>query len=89
MAGRTERFEARVAPREAAKIRRAASLENVSTSTFVVSSAVARADEVIASHQVTALPPDYFDGLVRALEEPGRVLPRLARAARRSRLPRS
>jgi len=85
MAARTERFEARIAPPEAAKIRRAASLENVSASAFVVSSAVARADEVIASHQATAVPPDFFDRLVRALEKPGRVLPRLARAARRAR----
>lgn len=85
MPGRTERFEARVAPREAAKIRRAASLENMSTSAFVVSSAVARADEVIASHQVTTVPPDFFDRLVAALEEPGKALPRLARAARRAR----
>ena len=85
MRGRTERFEARVAPREAAKIRRAASLENMSTSAFVVSSAVARADEVIASHQVTAVPPDFFDRLIAALDGPGKVLPRLARAAGRSR----
>jgi uncharacterized protein (DUF1778 family) len=85
MAARTERFEARVAPREAARIRRAASLENMSTSAFVVSSAVSRADEVIASHQMTAVPPDFFDRLVRALEEPGKTLPRLARAARRAR----
>ena len=87
MAGRTERFEARVAPREATKIRRAASLENMSTSAFVVSSAVARADEVIASHQVTTVPPDFFDRLVRALEEPGKILPRLAQAGRRARQP--
>ena len=87
MTGRTERFEARVAPREAARIRRAASLENMSTSAFVVSSAMAHADEVIACHEVTAVPPDYFDRLVRALDQPGKVLPRLARAAKRARQP--
>jgi uncharacterized protein (DUF1778 family) len=87
MAARTERFEARVAPREAARIRRAASLENMSPSAFVASSAVARADEVIAGHQVTTVAPDFFDRLVRALEEPSGVRPRLARAARRARQP--
>jgi uncharacterized protein (DUF1778 family) len=85
MPARTERLEARVAPEEAATIRRAAALENVSTSAFVVSSAVARAEEIIASRQATAVPPDFFERLVRSLEEPGVVVPALARAAKRAR----
>jgi uncharacterized protein (DUF1778 family) len=85
MPARTERLEARLAPRQAATIRRAAALENISTSAFVVSSAVAHAEQVIASHEVTAAPPDFFDRLLRGLEEPGVVVPVLARAAKRAR----
>jgi uncharacterized protein (DUF1778 family) len=82
---RTERLEARVAPEEAATIRRAAALENVSASAFVVSSAVKRAEEIIASRQATVVSPDFFDRLLHSLEKPGVVIPALARAARRAR----
>lgn len=85
MPARSQRLEARVAPLEAATIRRAAALENVSTSAFVVSSAVARAEQIIARRQATAVPSDFFDRLLRSLEEPGVVVPALARAARRAR----
>jgi uncharacterized protein (DUF1778 family) len=85
MPARTERLEARVAPQEAATIRRAAALENVSASAFVVSSAVKRAEEVIASRQATAVSPDFFERLLRNLEKPGVVIPALARAAKRAR----
>jgi uncharacterized protein (DUF1778 family) len=79
---RTERLEARVAPDEAATIRRAAALENVSASSFVVSSAMKRAEEVISSRQATAVPPDFFDRLLESLEKPGLVIPALAKAAK-------
>ena len=82
---RTQRLETRVAPSEAATIRRAAALENVSASAFVVSSAVQRAEEVIASRQATAVPRDFFDRVLRSLEKPGVVIPALARAAKRAR----
>jgi uncharacterized protein (DUF1778 family) len=85
MPARTQRLEARVSPEEAAIIRRAAALENVSASAFVVSSAVEQAEEVIASRQATAVPPDFFDRLLRSLEKPGVVVPALARAAKRRR----
>lgn len=85
MPARTQRLETRLAPTEAATIRRAAAIENVSTSAFVVSSAVAQAERVIASHEATAVPPDFFDRLVRSLEKPGTVVPALARAAKRAR----
>jgi uncharacterized protein (DUF1778 family) len=82
---RTERLEARVAPEEAATIRRAAALESVSASAFLVSSAVKRAQEVIADRQTTAVPADFFDRLLRSLEKPGVVVPALRRAAKRAR----
>jgi len=78
-------LEARVAPEEAATIRRAAALENVSTSAFVVSSAVARAAAILASRQTTAVPPDFFERLLRSLDAPGVVIAGLARAAKRAR----
>jgi uncharacterized protein (DUF1778 family) len=81
---RTERLEARVAPEDAATIRRAAALENVSASAFVVSSAVRRAEDVIASRQATTVPPDFFDRLLRSLEKPGVVVPALARAVKKA-----
>ncbi len=85
MAARTERLEARVAPRDAVTIRRAAALENVSASAFVVSSAVKRAEEIIASRQATTVQPDFFERLLQSLEKPGVVIPALARAAKRAR----
>jgi uncharacterized protein (DUF1778 family) len=82
---RTERLEARLAPEQAATIRRAAELEMVSASSFVVSSAVARAEEIIASQQATAVPSDFFERLLWRLEQPPASIPALARAAKRAR----
>jgi uncharacterized protein (DUF1778 family) len=84
MAVKTDRIEARLSPDERARIERAASTSGLSVSAFLVSSAVARADEVIAAATTTLVPADYFDQLVAALDEPDAV-PRLATAARRAR----
>lgn len=84
MAVKTDRIEARLSPDERARIERAASTSGLSVSAFLVSSAVARADEVIAAATTTLVPADYFDQLVTALDEPD-AAPRLAKAARRAR----
>lgn len=84
MAVKTDRIEARLSPDERARIERAASTSGLSVSAFLVSSAVARADEVIAASTTTLVPADYFDQLVTALDEPD-AAPRLAKAARRAR----
>lgn len=84
MAVKTDRIEARLSPDERARIERAASTSGLSVSAFLVSSAVARADEVIAAATTTLVPVDYFDQLVAALDEPD-AAPRLAKAARRAR----
>jgi uncharacterized protein (DUF1778 family) len=84
MAVKTDRIEARLSPDERALIERAASTSGLSVSAFLVSSAVARADEVIAAATKTLVPADYFDQLVAALDEPD-AAPRLATAARRAR----
>ncbi len=83
MANRIERVEARIAADQAARIRYAAGLLNTSVSSFIVSSAAARAEEVIASHTETTVPAEYFDRMLEELDEAPKVIPSLARAARR------
>lgn len=83
MAVKTERIEARVAPEQRERIERAASLTGVSTSAFMVSSAVEHAEAVIADATTTFVPTDYFDELLAALDTPAHA-PRLAEAAKRA-----
>jgi uncharacterized protein (DUF1778 family) len=84
VATKTERIEARVAPEEREQIERAANLTGVSTSAFMVRSAVQHAEAVIASTTTTFVPSDYFDELLAALDTSARA-PRLAAAAKRAR----
>jgi uncharacterized protein (DUF1778 family) len=84
MATRTERIEARIAPEQASRIRQAAEIENISVSAFLVSSAVARAEEVITTNRETTVLPKFFDRLLEELDKPPAVIPELARAARRA-----
>lgn len=81
---KTDRMEARVSPEERRQIERAASVTGESASAFMVSAAVARANDVIAEAISTTVPADYFDKLLAALDEPERA-PQLARAAKRAR----
>jgi uncharacterized protein (DUF1778 family) len=80
MAARTDRIEARVEPDRAERIRFASTLLHQSTSSFVVDAATDRAERVIADHAYTAVPSDYFDKLLAALDEPARPVPALVRA---------
>lgn len=84
MPTRTERVEARIAPEQASRIRYAAELSNTSVSAFLVSSAAARAEEVIASHKQTVLPSEFFDRLLKELDQPPTIIPALANAAKRT-----
>ena len=84
MATRTERIEARVAPRDRARIDKAAALEGQSVSAFMVSAAAEKAVQVIAAATTTVTPAEYFDRLTAALDRADRA-PRLARAARLAR----
>ena len=84
MATRTERIEARVAPRDRARIDRAAALEGQSVSAFMVAAAAEKAEQVITARTTTAAPAEYFDRLLAAIDRADRA-PRLARAARRAR----
>ncbi len=81
MASRTERIEARVAPERAERIRFASSLSHTSVSSFVVDAASEKAEQVIAETSYTAVPDDYFDALLRALDRPAQPIAALQRAA--------
>ena len=85
MTVKTDRVEARLSPEERERIRRAAAFAGESMSTFIVAAAVRRADDVMAEHSSTTVPPDYFDRLLAALDEPAEPSPRLAAAAKRAR----
>jgi len=84
MATKTDRIEARLSPDERALIDRAAAITGTSSSAFVVSAAVDRADQVLSASMVTATAAEYFDRLLAALDEP-EAAPRLAKAAARAR----
>lgn len=84
MAVKTDRLETRLSADERKRIEQAASAAGVSVSAFVVGVAVERADEIIAAMTTTAVPDDYFDGLLTALDD-SEPAPRLAKAAKRSR----
>jgi uncharacterized protein (DUF1778 family) len=84
MAAKTGRIEARLSADERRQIDRAAQLAGQSVSSFLVSAAVEKAEQVIAERSVTSVPADYFDRLVAEIDKAERS-PRLARAAKRAR----
>lgn len=84
MPAKSDRIEARLSPDERERILRAAEFEGTSVSSFMVTAAVEKADQLISEHTVTQVPADYFDQLLQALDEPGPA-PQLRRAARRAR----
>lgn len=84
VAPKTGRVEARLSDNERMRIDRAAQLAGQSVSSFVVSAAVEKADQVIAESDVTSVPADYFDRLLASIDRADRA-PRLTRAAKRAR----
>ena len=84
MAPKSDRVEARLSPEQRELILRAAGFADVSMSSFIVTAAVEKAEEVIRENMVTRVAPDFFDQLVEALDEPDPA-PRLARAAELAR----
>jgi uncharacterized protein (DUF1778 family) len=82
---KSDRVEARLSSDQRDRIGRAAAYTGESLSTFIVSAAVQRAEDVIAEHSSTVVPSEYFDQLLAALDEPPEASPRLAAAARRAR----
>jgi len=82
---KTERLAARVTPAELDTIKRAAELEHLSPSAFMVRSALREADEVLTRADVTYMPPDQFQQVMATLDIPDEA-PRLAQAFRENRL---
>ena len=81
---KSDRVEARVTPAERSRMEHAARLSGTSLSAFMVAAAVERADAVAESEATTAVPPTFFDDLLRSLDE-GEAVPALQRAADRAR----
>src|SRR4029079_12034244 len=73
MATKTRRVEARVAPRDRARIDKAAAFEGQSVSAFMVAAAAEKAAQVIAARTATTVPADYFDRLVAAIDRADRA----------------
>ena len=83
MPAKTARIETRVSVAARRRIDRAAALQGSTLSAFIVSAAVERADEVLAAHDTTTVPAEYFDRLLAAIDKPNPA-PRLRAAAKRS-----
>lgn len=85
MATRTKRIEARLDESTDEIITRAADLQHVSKSAFVVHAARVEAERVVARADVTLMTPAIFDSLIASLDTPDEA-PELAQKL--SRLPR-
>jgi len=75
----------RVTSKEKEFISEAAEMAYKDVTAFVRDAALARAEEVVTNYQATAVPSEFFDLLLRRLEEQPDVIPALARAADRAR----
>lgn len=82
---KTKRIEFRVEPEKELSIRRAAALVDETLSSFLVTAALNRAEQVSAEASTTVVPGDFFDALHAALDEQPQPNEALARTARRSR----
>lgn len=81
MGAKAERLEARLSTTQRAQIEHAAALTGESVSSFVVLSAVERAESVVRERTSTVVPAAYFDALLVAPDDPAPA-PGLQRAAR-------
>lgn len=70
---KTARFEFRVEPEGKSDIERAAAISGESASDFVSHAALERARVVLEQQHVTAVPSDYFDKLMDALDAPAKL----------------
>ncbi|PZS15850.1 MAG: hypothetical protein DLM54_11950 [Acidimicrobiales bacterium] len=79
----SERIEIRLRPEQRREVEQASTLLHMTTSDFIREAVAARAEEVLAEGAATLAPPDFFNGLLAALDEPPQSNPALAAAARR------
>lgn len=81
MASATSRLEFRVSPENKALIERAAELTGEQPTAFARTAAEERAERVLREHEATtAVPSQFFDDLLAALEAPAQPNPALAEA---------
>lgn len=85
---KTARIELRAEPEQEERIRAAARLVNQSMTSFMVTAAVEKADEVIATWSTTTVSAEFFDELLAALDAPAQKNVALSNAARRHRAAR-
>jgi uncharacterized protein (DUF1778 family) len=85
---KTARIELRAEPEQEERIRAAARLVNQSMTSFMVTAAVEKADEVIATWSTTTVSAEFFDELLAALDAPAQNNVALNKAARRHRAAR-
>ena len=88
MSAKMDRIEARIEHERAERIRYAANLARSSVSSFVVDAATERAERVIADHRETSVSSQFFEDILRVLDEPPRQIASLKKAARRSKVAR-
>lgn len=88
MSSKMERIEARVERDRAERIRYAANLSRSSLSSFVMDAAAERAERVIADHADTTVGRKFFEEMLRLLDEPGKEISSLKKAASRSKVVR-
>jgi uncharacterized protein (DUF1778 family) len=84
MSAKTERIEVRADETSKSRISEAAELLGEPVSAFVVRSARAEADKVLARAHRTVMPAEQFDQLIAALDEPDEA-PMLTEIANRPR----
>ncbi|HLY47778.1 MAG TPA: DUF1778 domain-containing protein [Solirubrobacteraceae bacterium] len=79
------RLQIRVGQADKALLERAAAAAHVNVSAFVVQAAASKAEEILAERSSIHLSPTAAAAFTEALEQPGAVNERLARALRRKR----
>jgi len=78
----SERIEVRLRPEQRREVEQASALLQMTTSDFIRETIAARAEQVLTEGAATLVPPDFFDSLLAALEEPPRANHVLAAAAK-------
>ena len=76
---RTEKLDLRLTPAAKQALRQAAESSRESVSDFVLRSALARADEILADRRVIKLDEEQWEAFVAALDAPPKPRPRLKR----------
>jgi uncharacterized protein (DUF1778 family) len=84
-ATKAERLQIRVDPTDKSLLEQAAAASHLNVSAFVLQAAAARAQEVLAERRSIRLSPSAAAAFSEALERPGQVNERLAKALDRPR----